>query len=428
MIVRPASTGELAAVLRVCHDARIGVVPQGGNTGYCGGATPDDGGRQLLLCLDRMDRIRSVDADDAAMTVEAGVVLANAQRAAEDAGLFFPLSLGAEGSCQVGGNLATNAGGIAVLRYGNARDLVLGLEVVLADGSVVGGLRRVRKDNAGYDLRHLFIGAEGTLGIITAAVLKLFPAPRSRQTVMLAVRDVAAATRLLGALRADSGDTVTSFEYLPRAALALVVNHIHGAADPFDRVHEHYVLAELSSSADIDLAAVLERRVAAGVEAGDVVDGVVATSEAQRSALWRLRETIPEAQVRDGGSHKHDVSVPTSTIADFIDEATAVVRSMAPDARIVAYGHLGDGNLHFNLQPPVGETLADFTARSGKAVSGAIYELVLKRGGSVCAEHGVGRLKRELLADTADPVALATMRLLKQALDPHGILNPGKVL
>jgi FAD/FMN-containing dehydrogenase len=429
LVVRPASTAEVAAVVRVCHEARIGVVPQGGNTGYCGGATPDDSGTQILVSLARMRAVREVDAGNHTLTVEAGVILADVQRVAAEHGLLFPLSLGAEGSCQIGGNLATNAGGVAVLRFGNARELVLGLEVVLPDGRIWNGLSKLRKDNTGYDLKQLFIGAEGTLGIITAAVLKLHARPRSRATAWLAVADPASAVRLLARTRSLCGDVVTSFEYVPRFALDLVLAHVPGTRAPLDGPHGHFVLLELASAAGDDaLRGALESVLEESLGAGETVDAAIAQSEDQRRAFWRLRETIPEAQTRAGGSLKHDVSVPVSAIPDLLEEGAAAARAIAPDVRVCAYGHVGDGNLHFNFQAPEGRTLAELTALHGEAISEKLYGIVARLGGSACAEHGVGRLKREILQRYEDPVALELMRALKRTLDPLGLMNPGKLL
>jgi FAD/FMN-containing dehydrogenase len=413
----------------VCRAARIGVVPQGGNTGYCGGATPDASGSQILLSLERMRAVRELDSLNHTLTVEAGVVLADVQRIADEHGLYFPLSLGAEGSCHIGGNLSTNAGGVAVLRYGNARDLVLGLEVVLPDGSVWSGLKKLRKNNMGYDLKHLFMGAEGTLGIVTAAVLKLFPRPRSRTTAWAALPDAESASRVLARLRARCGDTVTSFEYVPRFALELVFAHIPGARDPLGAPHSHYALIELASATSEDAqTTILEQALEQALEHGEIADAAVAHSEDQRRAFWRLRETIPEAQTRAGGSLKHDVSVPVSAVSELLERGSAVARAIAPGVRICAYGHVGDGNLHFNFQAPADQALPAFVDAHGAAISNALYELVARLGGSVCAEHGVGQLKREIFARNADPVALSVMRTLKSALDPDGLMNPGKVL
>jgi FAD/FMN-containing dehydrogenase len=431
LIARPADTAQVAEVVRLCAAAGLHVVPQGGNTGYCGGATPvaGTGPRTVLLSLERLRRIRDVDPVGYTMTVEAGVVLADVQRAAEDADMFFPLSLGSEGSCQIGGNLATNAGGTAVLRFGNARELVLGLEVVLADGTVWHGLRRLRKDNAGYDLKQLFLGAEGTLGIITAAVLKLFPRPRTQATALVAVRDVEAACRLLALARRETADAVTSFEYLPRFAIDLVLRHVPETTDPLRERHAHYALIELSSAAasvrlDEQMQSLLEQ----GMARGWVLDGAVAQSEDQRARLWRLRETVPEAQRREGGSFKHDVSVPPECLPAFLERGLAAAAAVAPEARPCAYGHIGDGNLHFNFLAPAGQSLEGYFATRGDAVAEAVLGLAGEFGGSVCAEHGVGQLKLALMARHADPVGLELMRRIKAALDPRNTLNPGKVV
>lgn len=426
-VVRPGSSEEVAAVVAACANAGVAMIPQGGNTGYCGGATPDDSATQVLISLARMNQVESVDPLGYTITVQAGCVLARVQAAAEEHDLLFPLSLGSEGSCQLGGNLSTNAGGLAVLQYGNTRDLVLGLEVVLPDGRVWNGLQALRKDNAGYDLKHLFVGAEGTLGIITRAVLKLYPRPAYRATALVAVPDIAAACSLLAAARRHSGDAVTSFEYLPGQALSLVARYIEGAARPFDVPHEHQVLIELSShsvSVEADLGDLLERAIAAG----SAYDAVIAQSGEQRAGLWRIREQVPEAQRRAGGSYKHDVSVPLGAIPEFMAQASEAVLTLAPQATICAYGHLGDGNLHFNILPPQGQSPAQFGAGKGAAVSNAIHALVREHRGSVCAEHGVGQAKTGLLAEHADPVAYELMRRVKVALDPEGLMNPGKVL
>jgi FAD/FMN-containing dehydrogenase len=428
LILRPASTQEVSQILAVCYEAGLAVVPQGGNTGYCGGATPDDAQRQVLLSLSRMNRIRALDPVGFTMTVEAGVVLARVQAAAEEAQLFFPLSMGSEGSCQIGGNLSTNAGGLAVLKYGTARELVLGLEVVLPDGQVLHGLKGLRKDNTGYDLKQLFMGAEGTLGVITAAVLKLYPQPTERQTAWLAVPDAAAACRLLGEARRHSGDCVTSFEYVSRPSLQLVLRHVDGASDPLDTPWEHYVLMELSAaSPQGSLREVIERVLERGMEAGEVLDGVIAESGPQRSALWKLRESIPEAEKKEGGAVKHDVSVLISRVPAYLDAAPAQVGAVT-DVRISAYGHIGDGNIHYNLLAPVGVEGAAFRARWGEALSRAVHGLAADMEGSFSAEHGVGKLKRPELHRLKDPVSIAAMRAVKAALDPRGIMNPGKLL
>jgi D-lactate dehydrogenase (cytochrome) len=429
LVVRPASTDECAAVVRICNGAGIGVVPQGGNTGYCGGATPFDGEqRQILLSLSRMNRVREIDTTGFTMAVEAGVVLARAQAAARDAGLLFPLSMGSEGSAQIGGALSTNAGGLAVLRYGTMRDLVLGLEVVLPSGEVLAELKALRKDNTGYDLRALFLGAEGTLGVITAAVLKLYPEPRARATAWLAVANVDAACRLLGRARRESGDEVVSAEYVSRRSLELVLCHVEGAREPLGTPAEHYVLLELASAdADEALHAKLTRILSSGLEAGEIVDGAIAESEAQRRALWLLRERVPEAERRAGGSVKHDVSVRIGAIPEFIARAELTLAQLGPQ-RLSIYGHIGDGNLHFNVLPPEGQSIDEFREKRADDVSGRVHELAARLRGSFSAEHGVGILKRAELARYESPPALALMRALKGAIDPQGIMNPGKVL
>ena len=427
-VVLPRSTEDVSRALAYCNTSRIGVVPHGGNTSYCGGATPDASGRQIVLSLRRMNRIRELDALGYSLVAEAGCVLADVQRAADEADRFFPLSLGAEGSCQIGGNLATNAGGTKVLRFGMMRDLVLGLEVVLADGRVLPALSTLRKDNTGYDVKSLLLGSEGTLGVITAASLKLLPKPRSFATALASVPDVRAAVTLLAALREASGDVVSSFELVPRIALELVLRHIPDTADPLGKPHPWYVLCELTSSqADAALDARLERELAAAFESGLVTDAAVAQSERERAAFWRLRENIPDAQRRDGASLKHDVSVPVAALPAFVDEAGAWIAAHVPDGRLVAYGHVGDGNLHFNVNQAPGADRAAFLAREPE-VKRAVHDLVHAYRGSFSAEHGIGRLKVAELERYASAVELELMRSLKRAFDPNGILNPGKVL
>jgi len=428
LVACPASTSEAAAVLAICNEAGTGVVPHGGNTSYCGGATPSADGSQIVLSLHRMNRIREVDAANFSMVAEAGCVLADVQAAAEAADRFFPLSLGAQGSCQIGGNLSTNAGGLNALRYGVARELALGLEVVLADGRVLDGLSSLRKDNTGYDLRDLFIGAEGTLGLITAASLKLFPRPRTIETAFVALRDPAAAVELLGRLRMATGDSVSSFEYLPRLAVEFTVRHIPGVANPLGRLHEHCVLCEISSPReDPALRGLLETELEHALGEGLVLDAALAESLQQHDALWRLRESVPEAQRAEGASIKHDVAVPVAALPEFMREATAAVLAIVPDGRMVAYGHVGDGNLHFNVSEPAGGDRAAFLAREAE-IHARVHEVVRRFRGSISAEHGIGRLKRAALAMHEGPVAIDVMRALKRALDPNGIMNPGKVL
>ncbi len=428
LVVRPATVEECAAIVRVCAEARLGVVPQGGNTGYCGGATPLDGERQVLLSLSRLNRVRAVDPVGFTMTAEAGVVLANAQAEAQAHGLLFPLSMGSEGSCQIGGNLATNAGGIAVLRYGTMRDLVLGLEVVLPNGEILSELSGLRKNNTGYDLKSLFVGSEGTLGVITAAVLKLFPEPHARQTAWLAAPSAGAVCRLLARARRASGDRVVSAEYVSRQSLELVLAHVEGARDPLGEPHPHYLLLELAGAdEEAALAEQLERVLAEGFESGEISDGVIAQSGAQRAALWLLRERVPEAERRTGGSIKHDVSVGIADIETFLDRAEPELRRIAP-FRLSVFGHVGDGNLHYNLLPPEGQGSDEFRERSGDALTRAVHDVAAALGGSFSAEHGVGILKRAELERYRSPQALAAMRAVKRALDPHGIMNPGKLV
>jgi FAD/FMN-containing dehydrogenase len=429
LVVRPGTVDECASVVRVCNDARIGVVAQGGNTSYCGGATPFDGERrQILVSLTRLNRVREVDDVGFTMTAEAGVVLARAQDAARDRGLKFPLSMGSEGSAQIGGALATNAGGVAVLRYGTMRELVLGLEVVLPNGEVLSELKGLRKDNTGYDSKALFLGSEGTLGVITAAVLKLFPEPRAVATAWLAVASVDAACRLLGRARRESGDQVVSAEYVSRRSLELVLRHVEGAREPLGSPAEHYVLLELASADDDEaLREKLARVLSTGLEAEEIVDGTIAESEAQRRSLWLLRERVPEAERRDSGSVKHDVSVRIGRIAEFIERAEPALARIAPH-RLSIYGHIGDGNLHFNVLPPAGEGIDAFRAEHADEFSTCVHDLAASLSGSFSAEHGVGILKVHELARHESPTALALMRTLKAALDPHDIMNPGKLL
>jgi FAD/FMN-containing dehydrogenase len=428
LIVRPANTAEVAEVMATCYQAGLGIVPQGGNTGYCGGATPDDADGQVLISLSRMNEVRTIDPVGFTMTAEAGVVLANAQQAAAEHDLLFPLSMASEGSAEIGGVLATNAGGLAVLRYGTGRELCLGLEVVLPDGRIIHGLTGLRKDNTGFDLKSLFCGAEGTLGIITAATLKLFPQPKSRQTAWLAVADAEAACRLLGRARRESGDCVTSFEYVTRPSLELAFQHADGLVDPLDEPHDHYVLLELSSGqSEEQLREVSEAILMTGMEEGEITDGVIAESGQQREQLWRLRESIPESEKHEGGSVKHDVSVTIDRIPEYLAEAPKRLADIA-DCRYSIYGHIGDGNLHYNLLAPAGEDAEAFKREHGPALSKCVHDLAAELGGSFSAEHGVGKLKKGELATYKDPEALAAMRAIKAALDPKGLMNPGKVL
>ncbi|WP_374494580.1 FAD-binding oxidoreductase [Zoogloea sp.] len=427
-VVLPADTAQVADVVRVCAAAGVPIVPQGGNTGLCGGATPLADGKSVVVNLSRLRQIRNVDPANNAITVDAGVTLAEVQAAAEGVGRLFPLSLASEGSCEVGGVISTNAGGVQVLRYGNTRELVLGLEVVLPDGRTWNGLRALRKDNTGYDLKQLFIGAEGTLGIITAATLKLFAKPRQSVTAWLAVAGPAAAVALLARLRGVAGDRVTAFELISRPSLALVLQHIPGARDPLAQPHPWYVLVELTDTlVSVDLAGVLETELAAAIAEGAVIDGTLAASETQAAALWRLRENISEAQKREGVSIKHDISVPVSAIPEFLERADAALEACYPGLRIVAFGHVGDGNLHYNQSRPSQDENAAFIARTDE-VGRIVHDLVHELGGSISAEHGIGQLKRPLLPVYKSTIELDLMRRIKQAFDPEGRMNPGKVL
>ena len=427
-VIVPRTIEQISRLLRFCNENRIGVVPHGGNTGYCGGATPDESGNQVVVSMRRMNRIRGVDALNYSLVAEAGCILADVQRAADEAERFFPLSLGSEGTCQIGGNLSTNAGGLSVLRYGMMRELVLGLEVVLADGRVLSSLGALRKDNTGYDIKSLFLGAEGTLGIITAASVKLFPKIRSSATALVAVPKVRAAVDLLARLREASGDRISSFELIPRIGIELTTQHIPGVIDPLQQPYSWYVLCELTSARAADpLDTIMEEALGAALEDGLVLDAALARNERERAALWKLRETIPEAQRIDGASLKHDISVTITALPDFVERASRWVEDNVPDGRLVIYGHVGDGNLHFNLNQAPGSDRNIFLARE-PAIKRAIHDLVGEFGGSFSAEHGIGRLKVGELEHYAAPVEIDLMRAVKKALDPNGVLNPGKVL
>jgi D-lactate dehydrogenase (cytochrome) len=428
LVARPGSTEEVAGIVRICAAARLPVVPQGGNTGLCGGGVPGEDGHNIVIDTGRLNAIRALDPANFTMVAEAGCILADIQRAADAADLLFPLSLGAEGSCRIGGNISTNAGGIQVLRYGNTRDLVLGLEAVLPDGRIWNGLSTLRKDNTGYDLKHLFIGAEGTLGIVTAASLRLYPKPRQVATALLGLNDIDAVMALFGRARAGSGDQLTGFELIPRLGLDLTLSYVPGTVDPLAGAYPFYALVELSSSVpEGNLDALLETLLGEALEAGLVGDGAIARSEAQRRAFWRLREGVVEAQRHAGGSIKHDVSVPVSSVAAFIREASAAVTARLPGIRPVPFGHVGDGNIHFNLTQPEGADSAAYLARWAE-FNDIVHAIVARLHGSISAEHGIGRLKRDELARYKAPLDLELMARIKRALDPDGIMNPGKVL
>ncbi len=428
LVLLPRSADEVAQIVAICHETGTAIVPQGGNTGLVGGSVPDDSGHEIVVSLSRLNRIRDLSTANNTITVEAGCVLADIQAAAREVDRLFPLSLGAEGSCQIGGNLATNAGGINVLRYGNARDLVLGLDVVLPDGRLWHGLRALHKDNTGYALKHLFIGAEGTLGIVTAAVLKLFPLPKDTTTAFVAVPDVASGIALLRRLQAATGEQVAAFELLSRFALDLLLKHVAGSRDPLADRHTWYVLFDVAAPDRAHSArAAIEETLAAAIADGSALNATIAQSEAQAAALWRLRETIPEAQTREGASIKHDVAVPIDAFADLIARGTAAVLEEVPGARPCIFGHLGDGNAHFNITQPEGMAPGDFLARWDD-VNGRIHDIAHDLGGSISAEHGLGRLKRDTVLRYKSDVEMDLMRTLKRALDPKGIMNPGKVV
>ncbi|HTJ03032.1 MAG TPA: FAD-binding oxidoreductase [Methylovirgula sp.] len=425
-LARPGSTDEVSALVALCAETNTKIVPQGGNTGLVGGQIPSEKGDEIILSLARMKRVREIDPSSKTMTVEAGMTLLEAQGVAEKAGRYFPLSLASEGSCTIGGNLATNAGGTAVIAYGNARELCMGVEVVLADGRVLSALSKLKKDNTGYDLKNLFIGSEGTLGIITAAVLKLYPQPRAVQTAFVGLSNPQQAVRLLDLAHALVGEDVKTFELIPRIGLDFVLRHGENVRDPMPSRHGSYVLLELASQSD-GLADRLLDLLETAAEQGIIEDAAIAASLDQRLAFWRLRETLPDVQAREGGSIKHDVSVPISNVPDFLKEVEAAVTHEVPGARLVAFGHLGDGNIHCNVSQPVGADKAAFLALWDQ-VNTIVHKIVIAHHGSISAEHGIGRLKRELLPPVKDPVALALMRQLKATLDPQGLLNPGKVL
>lgn len=426
-VLRPASTEEVSACLRLCHEAGVAVVPQGGNTGLTGGGVPSTDRPQVVLSLTRMRAVREIDPVADTITVEAGVVLASVQESAAAADRLFPLSLGSEGSCTVGGNISTNAGGTAVLRYGMMRELVLGLEVVLPDGRVWDGLRPLRKDNTGYDLKQLFIGAEGTLGVVTAAVLRIFPATPRRATAWLALPSVDAAVSMLGVLRSYAGERLTTWELVNRQALDFVLTHLPSSRDPFGESHEWYGLVELAAAdGATGLAEALEEAIGEGVEQGIVIDAVVAGSPAQRSELWSLREGVSEVQKIEGATLKHDVTVPIGLLPGFVEAAGPRLVDALPGVRLVTYGHVGDGNLHYNLNAPVDGD--DDLRAAASALSAIVYAEVAALGGSISAEHGLGSLKRDAAAAYKSDVELDLMRTVKQALDPAGLMNPGKVL
>ena len=424
--VRPGSTAEVAAVLKLCSDEGLRVTPQGGNTGLVGGQTPMDG-RDVLVSLTRLDKVREIDLPSNTMTVEAGVTLLRVQEEAERVDRLFPLSLASEGSCTIGGNLASNAGGTAVLAYGNARDLVTGIEVVLADGRVLSLLSKLKKDNTGYDLKHLFMGSEGTLGLITAAVVKLYPRPRAVETAIVGLADPHKALALLNLAQEMTGADLKTYEFMPRIGVEFVLRHIPGSREPLEGPHDWYVLIELASQGAEGLDARMLGLLEAAFERELIEDAVVAASLDQRKAFWALRENLSEVQKAEGGSIKHDVCVPVASCPAFLDEVAVAIADFMPGARLVPFGHLGDGNIHCNVSQPIGMDKAAYLAR-WEDMNALVHAIVAKYHGSISAEHGIGQLKRELLPGVKDPVAYQLMRTLKAAIDPKGLLNPGKVL
>ena len=427
-VVRPASTEEVSALVSRCRDLGVAIVPQGGNTGLCGGATPHAGGREVVVSLERMNRIRRFDRMNRSLAVDAGCTLASVQQAAADRDCLFPLSLASEGSCQIGGNLSTNAGGVHVLRYGNMRDLVLGVEVVLPDGRVWNGMRQLRKDNTGYDLKHLFIGAEGSLGIVTAAVLKLFPRPRGRAVAWATVRDTSHAIDLFQLASARCGAALNAFELVGDSALELVLRHIPGTRSPLATTAAWNVLIELAGQESAEShCESIESLLADGMEAGLVVDAAIARSEAQAEALWQLRENISEAQRIEGFSIKHDISLPLAAMDDFLADAKRELEANFDDLRLVVFGHLGDGNLHYNLSSRHRQGNDLVIARTAEA-NRIVHDRVAASGGSISAEHGLGQLKREEILRYRSPIEDEMMRAIKRAFDPDGLMNPGKFL
>jgi len=428
LVLKPGSTAEVSAILKLASDTGTAIVPVNGRTGLVGGQVPREESQDVLLSLERMNKIREVDPVADVIIADGGAILADVQKAAEAHDRLFPLSLGSEGSCRIGGNLATNAGGTAVLAYGNMRQLCLGLEVVLPTGEIWDGLRRLKKDNSGYDLRDLFIGAEGTLGVITGAVLKMYPRPRGKQVAYVGLASPEAALQLFEKASQRCGSALTGFELMPRIGIEFTTKHIPGVRDPLTSVHPWYALVDISTSDSAETAeAMMQELLAEAFEAGLVLDAAIAASLTQQDAFWHLRESMSEAQKPEGGSIKHDVSVPVSRIPAFLEEADAAVHALIPDARICAFGHLGDGNIHYNISQPVGADKAAFIAR-WREVNAVVHAVVHKHTGSISAEHGVGQLKRDELVASRPAIETELMRRIKQAFDPAGIMNPGKVI
>ncbi|PSH70698.1 hydroxyacid dehydrogenase [Phyllobacterium brassicacearum] len=428
LVLRPSEVEEVSSILKLATETGTAIIPQGGNTGLVGGQMPDDSGQQVILSLSRLNRIRAIDPSGNLAIVEAGVVLTMLQEAAENAGRLFPLSLGSEGSCQIGGNLSSNAGGTAVLAYGNTRELCLGVEVVLPTGEILNDLRYVKKDNTGYDLKDLFVGAEGTLGVITAAVMKLFPLPKGKGVAYAGLASPEDALKLLSVAQSHAGPSLTGFELMPRIGVEFSVAHTDGVRDPLEAPHNWYVLIDISSSRSAeDARETIEAILVEAYETGLVEDAAIADSTAQEKSFWHMREAMSHAQRPEGGSIKHDISVPVARIPEFIAEADAAVLELIPGARIVSFGHMGDGNLHYNISQPVGADKEAFLARWSE-VNKRVHDIVRSYKGSISAEHGIGQLKRKEMSETKSPVALDLMRRIKKSFDPAGIMNPGKVI
>ncbi|MBT3939685.1 MAG: FAD-binding oxidoreductase [Pelagibacterales bacterium] len=427
LLLKPQNTEEVSKILKLCNEHNIKVVPQGGRTGLCGGTIPSENGKEIMLSLERMNNIKELNEENFTITVEAGCILNNIQNIADEKNFLFPLSLASEGSCTIGGNISTNAGGINVLRYGMARDLVLGIEVVLANGEIWNNLISLRKDNRGYDLKQLFIGSEGTLGIITSAVLKLFPAPRNIETALFAIPNPDAAIELLGLARSASADLLNAYELVSRVGMEMVIKNIPGAKEPLKEKYKWYILIEFSSSSKNNLRQQIEDLFELALNKNIVLDGVIAESTQQRKELWTLRDGLNEAQKPEGGSIKHDISVPINNVSKFIYSASKCVEEFIPNSRVVAFGHIGDGNIHFNISQPLKQDKKEFLNK-WKDVNKLIFDIVKNLDGSFSAEHGIGKLKREELQNYNPTIEINLMKSIKSSFDPNNILNPGKVL